>query len=153
MVNFLAWDKNKKEFVHNVVISNSSRFATRSSDEFNKLVNDYYKSKGDILHGDYAEIDYTDWYAINDVEIFNNTRLKDCEGTEIFEGSILKSTLQGRLFNWIVSFNDGSYIVKNIGVDGYQETNGYQLDQSMAGMRRVIGHKCTHPELLKIPNI
>lgn len=87
-----------------------------------------------------------------ELEFFPFTGLKDAEGTKIYSGDILKSVLQGRLFNWVVSFEDGSFVIRNIGVDGYQETTGYKLDQSMAGMRRVIGHCKTHPELLNIPN-
>jgi len=67
---FTAWDKREERFREDVVISSDGvAHIVRSTPEFNKMVNDWYKGKGDVLGGDYGEIDYTDWYCANNVEI------------------------------------------------------------------------------------
>lgn len=70
MIKFKAWDKRENRYRDDVVIgSNGHPHIVRSSPEFSKMVNRWYKKRGDILGGDYAEIDYTDWYAIEYIEI------------------------------------------------------------------------------------
>jgi hypothetical protein len=69
-LKFKAWDKKEGRFRDDVFISpKGTPFIIRSSDGLNKAINKYYKAKGDILGGDYAEIDFTDWYAIENIEI------------------------------------------------------------------------------------
>ena len=69
-MKFTAWDKLEKRFRNDVVISpNGAIHIDRSSPDFNKMVNKWYRKRGDILGGDYAEIDYTDWYGQTNIEI------------------------------------------------------------------------------------
>jgi len=80
--------------------------------------------------------------------VMQYTGLKDKFGMEIYEGDILKSLLDDRWFDWLVSFNEGAFIVQNIGVDGYL-MDEYRLTSSMAMDRLVIGNIYENPELLK----
>jgi hypothetical protein len=85
-IKFRAWDKNKKAFVDNVCLTGQSVFMARTSPEFNELVDKWYREKGDILGGNYAEIDYTDWYAFEDIEVSFFTGFTDVEHKDIYEG-------------------------------------------------------------------
>ena len=49
--------------------------------------------------------------------------------------------------NWIISFNDGSFVLQNIGVDGYLHGT-HSLHQNNTSLREVIGNIYENPELL-----
>ncbi len=87
---FKAWDDKKKCWRNDIALTGQSEFIIRSSPEFNKLVDDWYKSKGDVLGGSYAEIDYTDW-AAKDIIICFSTGVKDSNNVECYENDIVET--------------------------------------------------------------
>lgn len=46
------------------------------------------------------------------------TGLKDKNNNKVFEGDILKSTVDGKLLAWKVMFKDGCFGIRNISSDG-----------------------------------
>lgn len=96
VTKFRAWDKRENCWRHDVVLTGGSVFIARTSEDFQKLVDTWYKSKGTILGGDYAEIDYTDWYAIECIDVQLWTGRKDAEGKEIYVGDIFFSKFLNR---------------------------------------------------------
>ena len=69
-VTFKAWDKRLQEYRHDVVITQTGNIMiARHGEAFNKMVNKWHKKNGEILGGDYAELDYTDWYGVENIEI------------------------------------------------------------------------------------
>lgn len=91
-MQYRGWDKNKKKFTYNFAIDarNGSPTMIHMTDELNNHINEYYNKKGDVLWGDYGVLDFTDWYAINDVEINKSTGDKDFTEKEIFENDIVE---------------------------------------------------------------
>lgn len=75
----------------------------------------------------------------------------DGNGKEIYEGDILKETIQGGLFNWLVIFKNGCFGIRNIGIDGYMNHNEFfPINSEYYFMdREVIGNIYENPELLK----
>lgn len=84
-----------------------------------------------------------------DAPIMQFTGLQDKNSKDIYEGDILQSTIDKQLFNWKVSFNDGGFVIQNIGIDGYL-MNYFPLNQSSCFNRIIIGNIYENPELLKI---
>ena len=89
--------------------------------------------------------DISGYHPIADLQF---TGLKDKNGKEIYEGDILKHWYSDSLFNWLISFDDGSFVLQNIGVDGYL-MDKYKLTESGCLDREVIGNMYENPELLK----
>lgn len=87
--------------------------------------------------------------SINDVKIVENTGVRDCEGTEIYEGDILH-----RDSHWLmyVEYIEGSYCL--VAVDQIQRMNWIPVEMSsdmISGVskRRVIGNIFSHPEIIE----
>ncbi|MCK9430160.1 MAG: hypothetical protein M0R17_09170 [Candidatus Omnitrophica bacterium] len=69
-MKFKAFDKRTNEYIKNVVIDSDGNVHVVDYDKkLNKVIDKYYKSKGDILGGDYGVIDYTDWYGYENIII------------------------------------------------------------------------------------
>jgi len=69
-MKFKAFDKLKGEYVKNVFIGdNGHPILARGDEELDSLINEYYQKKGDSFRGDYMELDFTDWYAIDNIII------------------------------------------------------------------------------------
>lgn len=83
----------------------------------------------------------------SDVVVLQYTGLKDKNGKEIYEGDILRHVDDKGLMNWIISFNDGSFVLQNIGVDGYLHGT-HSLHQNNTSLREVIGNIYENQELL-----
>ena len=81
-------------------------------------------------------------------KIMQSTGLKDANGKKIYEGDVLQNIYSKTLFNWLISFNDGAFILRNIGVDGYL-MDEIRLTQSSCLERVVIGNTYANPELLE----
>jgi uncharacterized phage protein (TIGR01671 family) len=75
------------------------------------------------------------------------TGLHDKNGKEIYEGDIMQHKFDERLFNWLISFDDGAFVLQNIGVDGYL-MDKIRLTQTSCIERIVIGNIYENPELL-----
>ena len=75
------------------------------------------------------------------------TGLIDRNGKEIYEGDILKHYYSDSLFNWLISFDDGAFVLQNIGIDGML-LDKYKLTQSGCLEREIIGNKFENPELM-----
>lgn len=88
--------------------------------------------------------------ALNDLIEMEFTGLKDEKGNDVFEGDILRFNPDHRFFNWIVEFNDGCFVIINIGVDGYLGDR-FKFESSFFSNREVIGNIYENPELLKTP--
>ena len=69
-MKFKAFDKLKGEYIENVFIGdNGVPILARGGEELNSLINEHYRKKGDPMFGDYMELDFTDWYASENVII------------------------------------------------------------------------------------
>lgn len=111
---FLAFDKRQDKFILNVVITASGNpFITRITDELNYVINEYYKSKGDILFSDCDVIDYTDYYAIENIVICRFTGLFDVAGEPIYENQIVLSNNE----KYFVEFNKNVFYFKHINTE------------------------------------
>lgn len=70
-IKFKAWDKIQQRFRDDVVITPSGKpYILRTSPEINKAITEAYKKMGAVLpEGSYFEVDFSDWYAIENIEI------------------------------------------------------------------------------------
>lgn len=73
--------------------------------------------------------------------------LTDNDGKDIFENDILEKT-GTCLFDWLVEFKDGCFVIVNIGIDGYLGDR-CTVDSTTFSDRKIIGNKTDNPELLK----
>lgn len=70
MKKFKAWDKKEKKYRNDVIVSNNGLpHIIRTSKELSSEINEHYKKLGDDMWGDYYVIDFTDFYAIENIEI------------------------------------------------------------------------------------
>lgn len=132
---YRIWDKKQKKYLKDVVLSpDGSIHIIRFNEELNSLINEFYAKKGDILGGDYADIDYTDWYGINNCCIEKCVGVPDKNGTEIFENDIILTDEAG----WCgyVTYENGSFAI----VDG---KGGYSLAPNW-NRCEVIGNRNTN---------
>ena len=69
-MKFKAFDKSTKKYVDHVVITKDGEaMVYRGDEELNSIINEYYRKKGDPMFGDYKELDFTDWYASENIII------------------------------------------------------------------------------------
>lgn len=69
-MKFKAYDKAQKKYINNCFVdSEGTPHIGRGDEGLNRAINDYYRQKGDDLGGDYLELDFTDWYAIENIEL------------------------------------------------------------------------------------
>lgn len=135
---FRAWDKKLNKFRDDVVITNNGGvYIIRSSEELNTLLNSYYDNKGFHIGGDYGEIDYSDWYAIENIIIQYFTGRFDKFNNEIYEGDILKD------YDFPVEFWYGSY-----GARICYDLTFVPLHDLEDGELKIIGNKFENPDLL-----
>ena len=73
------------------------------------------------------------------------TGLKNKNGKEIYEGDVLKGIMiGGSITNGVVLFQDGMFVVKQVGAEGYVVPLHTQLDMCL-----IIGNIYENTELLK----
>ena len=124
-IKFRAWDVANKK-----MISHEKLFSLDCSNEFPFLP---------LLKNMYSEN--------LDVEIMQYTGMKDCNGTEIYEGDIVVVGYDtGKKYDrYVMTFNDDShaYLAKQQGTLGSYIGPGYWNDKLM-----VIGNCWDNPELL-----
>src|SRR3990167_2604545 len=76
------------------------------------------------------------------------TGLKDKNGKEIYEGNILQNCIDKKLFNWLVVFKNGCFVIRNIGVEGYL-MDFFACDSEYYFIeRQIIGNIYENPELM-----
>ena len=124
-IKFRAWDVANKK-----MISHEKLFSLDCSNEFPFLP---------LLKNMYSEN--------LDVEIMQYTGMKDCKGTEIYEGDIVVvgQDTGNKCDRYIMTFNDDShsYLAKQQGTLGSYIGPGY-----WGKMLKVIGNIYDNPEML-----
>nr|DAT82935.1 MAG TPA: YopX protein [Caudoviricetes sp.] len=105
----------------------------------------YIDTKGVRLHDDFGEY----WRDFRDVELMQSTGLCDKEGTEVFEGDILRHQIQTE-YTFIVKYDkdNGRWYG-----DGLSRT--YRIDiakRFLPYYYKVIGNIYENPELLEVEN-
>ena len=67
---------------------------------------------------------------------------------EVYEGDILQSTIDQSLLDWLVVFENGSFGIRNIGIDG--DTHGFYpvTGEYFFRDREHVGDLYSNPELL-----
>lgn len=111
-MEFRIWDKEQKKYLGNsevAIVPNGAIYILRGNEELNQIINEYYSKKGDILGGDYLNIDFTDWYGINDCTIEMAVGVVDKNGKNIYENDIILTDEAG----WcgFVVFEKGAFII------------------------------------------
>ena len=139
-IKFRVWEKNHKKWIDDFAMF----LTTGELLKYDRKAGGEYET---VMRTEEAMKELLD-YDYKSIEVMQYTGLIDRYGKEIYEGDILKSLLDDRWFDWLVSFNEGAFIVQNIGVDGYL-MDEYRLTSSMAMDRLVIGNIYENPELLK----
>ncbi len=142
-IKFRAWDKKDKKFRKDVAIcEDGNPYILRGSEELNEIINKYYQKKGDV-YGSYNDIDFSDWYGIEYIEISQYTGLKDKEGKEneiydkdIFNTDHLYASVEWINDGWCVCWGDGS-------IQGLMEFLSDNPNQE------IIGNIYENPELLE----
>lgn len=87
---------------------------------------------------------------LKDIEITQYIGLNDKDGKPVYEGDIL-SKPDTRLFNWLVEFKEGCFVIVNIGVNGHLGER-FKVDASTFIDREIIGNVFETPELLNSPS-
>jgi uncharacterized phage protein (TIGR01671 family) len=83
---------------------------------------------------------------LNDLEINQFTGLKDKNGVEIYEEDIVSPIfINSSITAGTVIFDDGSFLVKQIGAEGYTDL----LSDSIRSDIEVIGNIYENPELME----
>ena len=114
---YRIWDKEQKKYIKDAVVSlDGSIHILRGGEELNTIINDYYAKKGDILGGDYYNVDFTDWYGISSCVVEKCVGVVDKNGKDIFENDIIITDEAG----WcgFVVFEHGSFTIID-GKGGY----------------------------------
>ena len=164
-MKFKAWDKLEKKFRNDVLLQrNGAAEIQRTSKELQKIIKKHYEKLGDILGGDYAVIDFTDYYAIENVLILQYTGLKDITGKEICVGDILSfdfntklnivSVIDSKASNKI-SEEDYNVPVYEVIWEEYRPSGrGIRQNLYLHGFRfeftKILGNIYENPELLEV---
>jgi len=123
---FRAWDKKGKKMGHVVVLSFDGRIIDGKP---------VYPDRVQILHEDYEG--GSEVFNIEDVELMQDTGLKDKNGKEIYEGDIVKTNSRATLK---IYWND------RIGAYGWI---GNWKEEDKWDSFEIIGNIYSNPELLK----
>ena len=94
---FRAYDHINKEMLYNVSVTPSGHYKHNISKGFHRHYNPTYIY----------------------LEVQQYIGLQDSTDKDIYNGDILQSFVDPGLFNWLIEFEDGSFTLVNIGVDGY----------------------------------
>ena len=133
IIKFRAWNKPKKEMV------NLREFGASQAEGSHIIF-----GCEEYGHQFYDSLNDADW------ELMQSTGLLDSEKVEVYEGDILQSTVDAVLFNWLVEWMDGGFVIVNIGVEGYLGDRYKISSQYYFTNRKVVGNLFENPELLKI---
>jgi len=147
-MTYRGWDKNKKKFIYNFAIDarNGAPTIIHMTDELNNYINDYYSRKGDDMWGDYGVLDFTDWYAINDVEINKATEDKNKNGMYFFENDIVE--YMGKIYT--IKFKRGCFLLENDKEEiWWHQLNGLDIESSMEIIGNIYEHRKTKLNILK----
>jgi hypothetical protein len=133
MRQFRGWDKKSKKFFYEFIISpNGAPTNVHSNEELNKILNDYYATKGDDMWGDYGVVDFTDWYAIDGLIVEMSTDTKDKTGREIYENDYVE------FFDivYLVKFQKGCFMLDGKKEIWWHEINLLDIESSM----KIVGN-------------
>lgn len=141
-LQFRMYDKKYKKMQYRVSIGN-----TTGTGEY--VAHAAYFKPGDTDYKIEHPGMWMHFDEYSDVEIMQSTGLKDTNKQIVFEGDILQSIVDDKLFNWLVVFKSGSFGIINIGVEGYLG-EFYRCDSEYYFYdRKIIGNKFENTELLK----
>jgi len=132
-MKFRGWDRKEKKFFYEFIISpNGAPTVVYSDTELNNIINDYYATKGDDMWGDYGVVDFTDWYAINELDIDISTDYKDSKGREIYENDYVIYFSKV----YLVRFQRGCFVL-----DGEKEIWWHQMNlMDIRSSMEVVGN-------------
>lgn len=134
-IRFRVWHKNKEKWLHNEKVCNLNFEYT--SDNW---LGDYQVTMENRCS---CGLDCAyDYYSPYELELCQNTGVKDKDGKEIFEGDIIKCANQ----KGVVRFKNGSFVAKLPVIEGTGQKRNILL--STLSDVKIIGNVFENSELL-----
>lgn len=145
---YRGWDKRRCKFIYDdfAITSSGSPFMIHENNELNRYINEYYQKKGDDMWGDYGVLDFTDWYAISDVNIMMSTQNKDKNGRLIYESDFVE--FMGRFYT--VCLKRGCFLLENEKEEiWWHQLNTMDIESSMQIIGNIYEQRKTKLNVIK----